>query len=41
MVDEFENEDDPGFDLYEVGEEEFPAVATQLAVKYGFPARVI
>lgn len=38
-VDEYTDDDDPGFDLYEVAERDFVAVAKQLADKYGFPGR--
>ncbi len=38
-VDEYTDDDDPGFDLYEVAERDFPRVSKQLAETYGFPAR--
>jgi len=38
-VDEYVDDDDPGFDLYEVAERDFVSVAKQLADKYDFPAR--
>ena len=38
-VDDYVDDDDPGFDLYEVAERDFVSVAKQLADKYGFPAR--
>ena len=37
QVDEYQDDDDPGFDCYEVGEKDFPRVAKQLAEKFGFP----
>ncbi|KRX06302.1 Protein kinase-like domain [Pseudocohnilembus persalinus] len=40
-VDEYENDDDPGFDLYEVGEQDFLKVAKQLAIQSGFPERAV
>ena len=40
-VDEYTDDDDPGFDLYEVSERDFPAVSKKLAEKYGFPARAV
>jgi hypothetical protein len=39
--DEYVDDEDPGFDLYEVGEREFVKVARQLADKYGFPQRAM
>ena len=38
-VDEYTDDDDPGFDLYEVAERDFPRVSKQLAERYGFPGR--
>lgn len=37
LIDEYIDDDDPGFDLYEVGEKDFVKVAKQLAEKFGFP----
>ena len=39
VVDEYDNDDDPGFDLYEVNERDFLKVSKQLAIKFNFPAR--
>ncbi len=41
LIDEYTDDDDPGFDLYEVAEREFPKISKQLAEKYGFPARAV
>ena len=41
QVDEYQDDDDPGFDCYEVGEKDFPRVAKQLAEKFGFPQRAV
>ncbi|CAD8064500.1 unnamed protein product [Paramecium sonneborni] len=41
IIDEYNDDDDPGFDLYEVGEKDFIKVAKQLADKFGFPQRAI
>lgn len=38
-VDEYDGDEDLGFDLYEVPEREFQKIADQLAEKYNFPAR--
>lgn len=38
-LDEFEEEDDPGYEAYECGEEDFSQVSKKLAGKYGFPER--
>lgn len=38
-MDEYDDDDDPGFDLYEVPEREFQKIADQLAEKYDFPKR--
>jgi len=38
-VDEYTDDDDPGFDLYEVAERDFARVSKQLADRYNFPAR--
>ena len=40
-VDEFESEDDPGYEAYECGEEDFQQVSKKLAGKYGFPERSV
>lgn len=37
--DEYEDDDDPGFELYECNEEDLAYVSKQLAEKYGFPQR--
>ena len=37
--DEFDNDDDPGFDLYEVNDEEFEKISTHLAKQSNFPQR--
>ena len=34
VIDEYADDEDPGFDLYEVAEKDFPRVAKQLADKY-------
>lgn len=39
VVDEYLDDDDPGFDLYEVEEKDFPKVCKKLAEKYNFPLR--
>lgn len=39
--DEYENDDDPGFDTYECEGEDLLFVSKQLAEKYGFPHRAI
>lgn len=39
--DEYIDEDDPGFDLYEVHEEFFENSCKELATRFGFPARSI
>ena len=38
-TDEYIDDDDPGFDLYEVEEKDFPKVCKKLAEKYNFPQR--
>mmetsp|Transcript_22308 Transcript_22308/g.19172 ORF Transcript_22308/g.19172 Transcript_22308/m.19172 type:complete len:264 (-) Transcript_22308:1082-1873(-) len=40
-IDEYTDDDDPGFDLYEVAERDFVRVAKQLADKYQFPERAV
>ncbi|CAG9328891.1 unnamed protein product [Blepharisma stoltei] len=37
--DEYEDDDDPGYDLYECNEEDLAYVSKQLAEKYNFPQR--
>ncbi|KAL4470446.1 hypothetical protein ABPG74_012057 [Tetrahymena malaccensis] len=39
FTDEYTDDDDPGFDLYEVPEREFQKIADQLALKCDFPNR--
>lgn len=39
--DQYENDDDQGFHLYEVGEEEFDMISKHLAKEYKFPERAI
>lgn len=41
LIDEYYDDDDPGFDLYEVSERDFTRVAKQLADKYNFPQRAV
>lgn len=41
VPDEYVDDDDPGFDLYEVSERDFAKVAKQLADKYNFPVRAV
>ena len=41
LVDEYIDDDDPGFDLYEVNEIDFARVSKQLADNYGFPDRAV
>jgi hypothetical protein len=38
---EYDGPDDPGYELYEVSEKEFPEVCNLLAKKYGFPEKAI
>ena len=40
-VDEYEEEDDPGYEAYECSEEDFAQVSKKLATKYDFPARSV
>ncbi|EAS00422.2 Serine/Threonine kinase domain protein (macronuclear) [Tetrahymena thermophila SB210] len=40
-IDEYTDDDDPGFDLYEVPQKDFVRVAQQLAEKSDFPARAV
>ena len=39
--DEYKNDDDPGFDLYEVGEPEFDNVCNHLGMEFDFPNRAV
>lgn len=39
IVDEYVDDDDPGFDLYEVEEKDFTKVCKKLAEKFNFPSR--
>lgn len=39
--DQFENDNDQGFHLYEVGEEEFDLISKHLAKEYHFPERAV
>ena len=39
VKDDYENDDDPGFDLYEVGEDEFDKICKHLAREFNFPER--
>ena len=41
IKDEYDDDDDVGFDLYEVGEKDFPMVAQQIAEKFHFPRRAV
>ncbi|CAG9314423.1 unnamed protein product [Blepharisma stoltei] len=38
-IDEYEDDDDPGYEAYECSEEDFEEISRQLGDKYGFPAR--
>lgn|SRR3990167_2726718 len=40
-IDQFDNDDDVGFDCYEVGEVEFSKVAKHLASEFNFPSRAV
>ena len=40
-IDEFESEDDPGYEAYECGEEDFTQTCKNLATKHGFPERSV
>ncbi len=40
-LDEYEDDDDPGFDTFVVNEENFVASCKELASQYKFPARAI
>ena len=39
FLDEFENDDDPGFIVYECNIEDVPATSKELGLKHGFPER--
>ena len=41
MEDEYENDDDPGFDTYECEGDDLLFVSKQLAEKYGYPAKAV
>ena len=41
VIDEYVDDDDPGFELYEIYEEYFETSCKQLATRFGFPARSI
>jgi len=41
VIDEYVDDDDPGFELYEVYEEYFESSCKELATRFGFPARSI
>jgi len=40
-VDEYDDDEDPGFEVYECNEEDVEEVSAQLAEKYNFPARAV
>ena len=40
-IDEYVDDDDPGFELYEIYEEYFESSCKELATKFGFPAKSI
>lgn len=40
-TDNYENDDDPGFDLYQVNEFEFPKISKHLAKEYNFPENAV
>jgi serine/threonine protein kinase len=40
-IDEYEDDDDPGYEAFECLEEDLPAVSQQLAEKYNFPQRAV
>jgi Protein kinase domain len=40
-IDQFDNDDDVGFECYEVVEREFANVSNQLAAEFNFPARAV
>ena len=39
--DQYENDEDPGFELFEVEEQDFSKVCKHLAAEYGFPERAL
>ncbi len=41
IKDEYEDDDDVGFDLYEVGQKDFRMVAQQIAEKYDYPKNAL
>lgn len=41
VIDEYVDDDDPGFELYEIFEEYFESSCKELATRFGFPARSI
>lgn len=40
-IDEYEDDDDPGYEAFECLEDDLPAVSQQLAEKYNFPHRAV
>jgi len=40
-IDQYDDDDDPGFELYEVGEDDFDKVCIQLAKEFNFPERAV
>ena len=40
-IDEYEDDDDPGYEAFECLDEDLPAVSQQLAEKYNFPHRAV
>jgi len=41
IIDEYVDDEDPGFELYEIYEEYFESSCKELATRFGFPARAI
>ena len=41
VIDEYADDEDIGYDIYEVGEKEFAMVSKQLAEKYDFPSKAM
>jgi hypothetical protein len=41
IKDEYEDNEDVGFDLYEVGQSEFQRVASKIAIEFDFPNRAV
>ena len=41
VIDEYVDDDDPGFELYEIYEEYFESSCKELATRFNFPARSI